>query len=366
MAHPDPSSAPSPDLPATSTEPLSTSEPGQAPSGPLTTAPSTTRWTNEQTLCLLELLLEARREGRLKSSRSFAIKPVFENIAKRLESQFKDRVFSPKRVDNKYRLLRQFWRVFEEAERMPGTVYSPETGRLNASKANEEILAARHHALGRVVIQQGLLINEWITFESWEEIFSEELGTGEFILEADDDAGFARAAAREAAEAKKSGTRRKKARLEAARHVHDPFLSGATPGCAEGSSSRALVVSRVPRPPSTPSEVTEGRVPRPSLKRRRQQSDELMTLISGLVAQSQQPKKIMISSRMQGAEDFEKAAADIRTLFPEEDVSFLWKAFKWLAASSANPLIWNALRSEKMKREWMERVQTRCASEDRE
>ena len=59
------------------------------------------------------------------------------------------------------------------------------TGKIEMFKANEDAVVAKHRKLGRQVIDNGLIIDEVIVFDSWAEIFASDLPAGEDMLEAD-------------------------------------------------------------------------------------------------------------------------------------------------------------------------------------
>lgn len=93
------------------------------------------RWTRHQQLRFLALLLEAGHNGLLNSSKSTILKSTLEGFP-RLETDFPQRRWTVKMLDNKYRELLKYWRVFKEAERPSGATYNPETGRIAMNKAN--------------------------------------------------------------------------------------------------------------------------------------------------------------------------------------------------------------------------------------
>ena len=139
---------------------------------PHTTATASTqphnhqRWTRLQTLLLLELLLEAKRDEHLNSSKSAVLKPVIKGFIPDLEKEFPNRQWDYEMLDNKFRRLRDYWRVFRDAEKPSGAVYNPDTGKIEMSKANEDAIVAKHGKLRCQVIDNGLIIDKVIIFNS--------------------------------------------------------------------------------------------------------------------------------------------------------------------------------------------------------
>lgn len=337
------------------------------------------RWSSSQTLSLLGLLLEARREGRLNSIKKTSLRLAFKYLLVQLQTLHPERHWELKTVENKYQDVKNFWRVFREADGTSGTTYDADTGRLKMSKQNETMIIERHHPYGRRVVANGLLIGEGVTYETWEEIFSNDPTAGHYILEVIDDEGFA---------AQSRGSRS----LEEDVTTHSPFdeeeeegdlptypsfpdeedeegveeiVPMTQPSRRSASRRSASVRSASVRSPSvrspsvrSPSSQGSG-TPARSIARGRKREERvekeeekgpLDRLAAALADRNSKPREhIIITKPAVSPEAIEIAFKDAYALADEYGIDFSFEVVDWIGKDPINALMWNSLPSKEAK-----------------
>lgn len=362
------------------------------------------RWSDQQTLFFLSLLLEARRQHLLESTKTKYLREGLQTLIPRMVQRFPGRPWEIRTLENKYQYLKKYWRVFAAAEKISGTSYDPATGKLSMSEQNEGLVTQRYGAMGRRVVSIGLLVGDGITFESWLEVFSNDLPAGENIVEAGDEAAFAR----DSQNAVLENTVSQDAIVEeevltqsvavtddgedditAAPESSDDddaagqsFISPSPPAllpAARSSSSRPTLSSQPSssRPtPSTPRAASARPSQRSSItpsaafranslaarKKKAARSDGISQsfreLTSALIARDSQPQQqqehyVTHNQRTVGAEDFEKAIRDCFAFAEGRGMLFASRLVQWIRQDPLNPLIWNSMPSDEAKEAWV-------------
>ncbi|KAG6254653.1 hypothetical protein E4U23_005793 [Claviceps purpurea] len=263
------------------------------------------RWSTEETLLLLELLLEARRDQQFNNERISTVRDVLRGFVPIFSSEFPHRQWNVKAIENRWIWLRCIWQAFRAAEARPGTTYNDLSGMLQMSKQSAAVIESIHKRHGRYVITKRLPTNDNISRSEWEEIFSTPLSV-----------------ARPAASSSRN-TPSSIARSVASSSRNTP----ATPTPSNGPSNRS---SR-------------------SLQQERimAQSSELSQIISNVLGPG--PREHIIHARAPGADDIEKASKDCQLLFEEFGIHNMVKVIMWLNENAMNPPIWNSLCSKEAK-----------------
>ena len=145
------------------------------------------RWTDEQTLYFLGRLLEARRNGDLNINKKGAYQDVLVSFIPGFKTKWANQNWSYDIMKNKLRNLKDFWRAFREAYDLSGGGYRERTGCVDLSRDNREKIEERYPQHGHKAMTEGLLVGPYITMDSWEEIFADDLPAGRLITAADDD-----------------------------------------------------------------------------------------------------------------------------------------------------------------------------------
>ncbi|KAG6093524.1 hypothetical protein E4U30_004238 [Claviceps sp. LM220 group G6] len=280
------------------------------------------RWSTEETLLLLELLLEARRDQQFNTNneKMSAVRHVLKGFIPTLSSKFPHRKWKLMAIENRWLWLKGIWQAFRAAEARPGTIYNDRTGMLQMSKQSAAVIESVHNRYGRYLITKRLPTNDIISRSEWEEIFSTP-------------PSVARPAASSSRNAPSSIAR---SAASSSRNTPSSIARSAA------SSSR-----NTPATP-TPSNGPPNLSPR-SLQQERimAQSSELSQIISNVLGPG--PKKHIINSRAPGAEDMEKASKDCQLFFDEFGIHNMVKVIMWLKENAMNPPLWNSLSSKEAK-----------------
>ncbi|KAG6071081.1 hypothetical protein E4U33_003900 [Claviceps sp. LM78 group G4] len=263
------------------------------------------RWSTEETLLLLELLLEARRDQQLNNEKISAIRDVLKSFIPTLSSEFPHREWKLMAIENRWLWLKGIWQAFRAAEARPGTIYNAYTGMLQMSKQSAGVIEFVHKRYGRYVITKRLPTNDNISRSEWEEIFSTPPSV-----------------ARPAVSSSRN-TPSSIARSVASSSRNTSFTSTSSNGQLN-RSSRSLQQERIMA-----------------------QSSELSQIISNVLGPV--PTEHIINARAPGADDMEKASKDCQLLFEEFGIKNMMKVIMWLTEHAMNPPIWNSLSSKEAK-----------------
>lgn len=145
------------------------------------------------------------------------------------------------------------------------------------SKQSEVLITEKHSKYGRRIIQNGLLVGDGITVETWREIFTREPPPGWSIINASGDAAFAAYVA--------SSSRQRHGRTSTSSTVI-PSLE-----VSPSSSARRSYTTRKTQDGAT--------------------SGDLRELLNAMVKTGL--REIMVTRRVEGAEDLSKALKDCWT-----------------------------------------------------
>ncbi|ETS02711.1 hypothetical protein M419DRAFT_97673 [Trichoderma reesei RUT C-30] len=316
------------------------------------------RWSDQQTLFFLSLLLEARRQHLLESTKTKYLREGLQTLIPRMVQRFPGRPWEIRTLENKYQYLKKYWRVFAAAEKISGTSYDPATGKLSMSEQNEGLVTQRYGAMGRRVVSIGLLVGDGITFESWLEVFSNDLPAGENIVEAGDEAAFARDSQNASFISPSPPALLPAARSSSSRPTlsSQPSSSRPTPSTPRAASARPSQRSSI-----TPSAAFRAN----SLAARKKKaarsdgiSQSFRELTSALIARDSQPQQqqehyVTHNQRTVGAEDFEKAIRDCFAFAEGRGMLFASRLVQWIRQDPLNPLIWNSMPSDEAKEAWV-------------
>ncbi|KAI7762989.1 hypothetical protein LZL87_011132 [Fusarium oxysporum] len=163
-----------------------------ASSQPPSSQSTSNRWSSEQHFLYMELLLEAKRDQRLNSKKKAVLKPVFESFIAPLEEAFPAIKWDYRRVESRFTVVRDNYRVYQDMVNMTGSTEITEEGRVTISRQQETDLEQLYPRAAARVIKDGLGVDEHITIDVWHEIFSNDRPAGRFITEAGDDDAFPR------------------------------------------------------------------------------------------------------------------------------------------------------------------------------
>lgn len=153
-----------------------------------TSNPKGWTWADDQTLFLLEKLLQARREGNLDLNKASQHCLLFLSFVPDFQDRWPNDYWDSSVLRRKLQDLKLFWRAFQQALGWSGDKYNEETGKLSISEENEAKLRHLHPMQRGRVIRKGLTIGSSVTFDSWSEIFADDPPAGGHIRGPRDDA----------------------------------------------------------------------------------------------------------------------------------------------------------------------------------
>ncbi|KAG6034469.1 hypothetical protein E4U19_005660 [Claviceps sp. Clav32 group G5] len=324
------------------------------------------RWSPEETLLLLELLLEARRDQQLTHDKTGVARDVFKSFVPTFSTEFPLRQWNVKIIENRFFWLKGTWRAFRAAEATSGTTYNHATGMLQMSKQSAQMIESVHKRFGRYVITKPLPTNDSISLSEWGEIFSTDPPAVDTTIDAHDDQGFARAAKallREGQGEAGGGTQDNNAGdgspeedvsdedsldlQPSPRNANSPTLTPPSIARPAASSSRNTPAT------STPPNGQPNRLSRTlQQKRITAQSSELSQVISHVFGPGNEGLRghiIIQQARSPFAVEIEKASKDCQLLFEEFGIPTMMKVILWLKEDTMNPPIWNSLSSKEAK-----------------
>ncbi|KAM3447193.1 hypothetical protein MY3296_008966 [Beauveria thailandica] len=115
-------------------------------STPATARPRRTvlRWKSVEVLFLLSLLLKAKRDNLLNTTKVNLLDPVFQSIVDKMTTNFPRRPFTMENIRLKFHDFWRLWLIFLEAESTPGTTINHEEGTLNMSDVNIQKVGERY------------------------------------------------------------------------------------------------------------------------------------------------------------------------------------------------------------------------------
>ncbi|KAG6311391.1 hypothetical protein E4U22_002669 [Claviceps purpurea] len=353
----------------------------------------TSRWSHEETLLLLELLLQARRDQQLNNDKLSVVRDVLKGFIPTFSDEYPSRQWTLRILENRVSFLKNIWRAFRAAETRSGTTYHEETGMLDLSKQNAEFIVSVYKRYGKYVVTKPLPINDNISPCEWGEIFRQDLPAMKNAIAANDDEGFERAAAAEEEDTEEEEGRSTQMDQEGQEEVGggtqdnnagdespdedvsdedllnllpSPTNSGtSTPApssiarpaarssAARSSAARGSAARSSRNTPATPTPPNgqPNRLPR-SLQQKRiaAQSSELSQVMSNVFGPGiGGTKEHKITARSPGADDLEQASKDCQSLFEEFGVRNMLKIIMWLKEDPMNPPIWNSLSSKEAK-----------------
>lgn len=166
----------------------------------------TSRWCHEETLLLLELLLQARRDQQLNNDKLSVVRDVLKVFIPTFSAEHPLRQWTLKILENRFSYLKNIWRAFRAAEARSGTTYHADTGMLEMSKQSVDFIVSVHKRYVKHVVSKPLPVNGNISPIEWGEIFRQDRPAMKNVLAADDDEGFKRAAAAEEEDVEEEGT----------------------------------------------------------------------------------------------------------------------------------------------------------------
>ncbi|VTT66798.1 unnamed protein product, partial [Fusarium fujikuroi] len=140
----------------------------------------------------MDLLLAAKRAQKLNSKKKAVLKPVFESFIAPLEEAFPAIKWDYRRVESRFTVIRDKYRIYQEMVNMTGSTENKDEGRVSISRQQEADLRQLYPQTAARIIKDGLGVNKHITVDAWHEIFSNDRPAGRFITEAGDDDAFAR------------------------------------------------------------------------------------------------------------------------------------------------------------------------------
>ncbi|KAF4447954.1 hypothetical protein FALBO_16876 [Fusarium albosuccineum] len=360
-------------------------------------------WSDEQELYLLEKLLEARRQGKLKITKNATYTALFKTFIPLFKAKWSRVSWATKMMNNKFKTIRKYWRAFKETEQRSGTQYNYDDGTLYLSEGNRKRCLLKYQGDGRKIVTEGLLISPSINFESYEEIFSDDLPAGKSIHPPTDEAYWqrrrrleqeeeieARAAAQEEAEeAAVREAEEEGEEVDEEREAEDTLLplsqqyESVQPFPTTRSSSQAsegLSLASFPtpyrptpassarprrRPPdseiprntarrSTESEIPPNTAARNRGKRKRDTCslEDVRELLKK--QETQRTHIVSTAVRPEGSEDIERACrAYEEALEEQQDLPDLTCTLSWFRQDPINAVIWNALGKDASKEAWV-------------
>lgn len=331
------------------------------------------RWRTEQVGALLKLLLEARRSGPWDVDNEAHLKRALESILVSLKEQFPQlTTLSLVVLRNKFRKLRDTFRVLKDAMMPSDTYFDDETGTVKMSADQAAMLRGKHGSLAIIVLVMGIPLTPMVGYWEWHEIFSNNPPAGQHALpKTHKDQKF------------------KKLRdeaVEARRAAREGTFDGALPTmeAVTQEPSNADLVLATPRPSGPSSQLNESSTGTDSTsftprfaenssldgsRGRRARGGgsagsseggrteaSLYEAITALVrAQTEIIASLASrSSRVPGAEDLERAIRScVEFASDREDVSDL-ELIQLMAADETNPVVWNALQDTSSRMLWIE------------
>ncbi|OAA46119.1 hypothetical protein NOR_02872 [Metarhizium rileyi] len=318
------------------------------------------RWTDSQQLRFLQLLYEARVNGRFESSKKGVRKAVFISFLPDLQERFPERTWEYAVLDKKENEFRNFWRVFLEAANRSGTKYHEQTGMLSMSVDNADLIRAKEPSrIANRVIRKPLLINDDVTFNTWSEIFAKDLPACHNILKAGDRA----AAFAEAAERNRESQRSESPgfTLDDSSDIFDDAATLVTKSQLnerdnqDDSTPLTPVTPDLARTP-TPARFAANPVRSGITKRK---SNKLMSqfiaMMNSAFAAPQTKNHIITTAtaKVPGQEEVEKALLDCRECIGLDRLTDMLKAMKWIKKDPMNAVMWNLLDSSLAKDAWI-------------
>ncbi|KAG6044145.1 hypothetical protein E4U39_003676 [Claviceps sp. Clav50 group G5] len=336
------------------------------------------RWSPEETLLLLELLLEARRGQQLNGNKIRDIRDVLGGFIPTLSTKFPHRKWNVKAIENRFSWLKSTWQAFCAAEAIPGTTYNDETGMLQISKSNAKVIEFVHKRYGNFVVAKPLPTNDNVSRSEWAEIFLTDLPARDTTIDAHDDQGFTKVAGAEGAE-EGEGQHLQERQEEAGGGTQDNSAGDDSPEedvsdednldpqpsrrHANNTSTLTVTPSDIARPAVSSSRnayttPTRSNGPPNRLERSLQpkrvmeQSSELPRVMSNVCRPRNEGSKehiIIHQARSPYAVEIEKASRDCQLLFEDFGIPTMMKVILWLKEDTMNAPIWNSLSSKEAK-----------------
>ncbi|KAK2616622.1 hypothetical protein QQS21_000445 [Conoideocrella luteorostrata] len=336
------------------------------------------QWSDEETLYLVELLL-ATKEQRDNGFQRTSLSDLFRIFVPLFTSKFPTSAWNAKRISNRYNYLKNYWWIFQDAKKHPGTTYDADTGLLRMSRQTAlEIEHRYRHSpnLGAVksIIRRSLWRNDKITISDWDKIFPDNPSTcsnstaahgcggstGNFERQQDDDVQTTAIVAEDTTSIKTepgkdslllnvpdAGTQPVR---QFTTYMSD-YETSASSDFEEpkASSSAKMVVRGRPTGPQQHSR------PRGVLKKRAPlyQATDIAAAVAAALAANREVHHI-VTTRVPGAADLENAVKDCQEFIPEHGMAFAMNTIAWLIRDPANPVVWNALATKEAKRLWVE------------
>ncbi|KAG5786547.1 hypothetical protein H9Q69_014363 [Fusarium xylarioides] len=339
------------------------------------------RWTSQQHFLFMDLLLAAKRAQKLNSKKKAVLKPVFESFIAPLEEAFPTIKWDYRRVESRFTVIRDNYRVYQEMANMTGSTEIAEEGRVTISRQQQADLRQMYPRAAARVIKDGIGVDEHITVDRWHEIFSNDRPAGRFITEAGNDDAFARhqgmppptveravssgGSEQEAvrnrypaeANSEPSGDELpeevpvEEQATQASQQVDDDEVDEPLPIPSPGPS-QTPVTGRRKRTAATPIPPNEV-IPFPRSKKKktaRGSGGDIDDLKELFMKSQSSTHNHVISPRPVGAEDLQGAIRDCTELFMEDrGVDFVMRVTKWLQSDISNALVWNSFKNREVK-----------------
>ncbi|KAG5964987.1 hypothetical protein E4U56_002007 [Claviceps arundinis] len=142
------------------------------------------QWSNAEVLTFLGFLngATARNDRTLRN-----ITPTLRKASGFMKEKFSQRNWKPdSTLRAQFYRIRDDWRVFQEVFDAPGTEWNKETSSFSLSGVQRDGFIQKHGNRGRRIIDSGILMNEYITIDTYANIFCDKPGAGRNMMRVDD------------------------------------------------------------------------------------------------------------------------------------------------------------------------------------
>ncbi|EXA29175.1 hypothetical protein FOVG_19291 [Fusarium oxysporum f. sp. pisi HDV247] len=328
------------------------------------------RWSDDQILYFLELLLAARRQGKLRITKNKHIYLVLTGFLQYFSRRWPEVQWTTRTLSNRLTLEKRFWRAFRDAVSRSETAFDEESARIITTEENQQLIIKRHGSEGRKVIRDGLLVSDSITYDSWEEIFNNDAVAGRRIHTARDDSFWRERSAerRERLEETADGRgddsdnsfddilpeRRSEPSQETDTSVFTPVGDSEIDEIIVGGESQSQQRSQAPDNSQQRSSAPQGRrrssgcgdntaAPPPNSRtiatRKRKRTGDSWEEMKEILIQRDTKRKHTLVRRSEGSEDTELAIKDCIMIMEDRGRDVVLRIVSWISQDPINAVV---------------------------
>lgn len=140
------------------------------------------KWTNAEVFAFISFLNQERNDGALRNTTAKFMAPTLKKASEHMGVLYPQRDWKYNTtLRSQFKRIRDDWRIFKEILDASGTEWHPDTKCFTISDAQREGFVAKHGARGGQIIDGGILTNDYITIDTYINIFSDDPDAGRKI-----------------------------------------------------------------------------------------------------------------------------------------------------------------------------------------